>query len=110
MPNGMSKGGNVPEGIQTGSHARGVWCGMPPDDRGKKETRGKDDDKHQWWEEGCNGVAMDAINNQLGVAERQWTRDDDDDYDRDYVDDCSNDDNDDDRGGDRSRWRQGRER
>ena len=40
-------------------------------DRGKKEKRGEDDDKCQWCEEGCNGVAMDAINNQLGVAERQ---------------------------------------
>ncbi len=43
---------------------------------------------------------MDAIDNQLGVAERRWTRDDVDDYDWDYVDDCSDDDdNNDGRGG-----------
>jgi hypothetical protein len=43
---------------------------------------------------------MDAIDNQLGVAERQCTRDNDDDYDRNYVDNRSDDDHDDDgRGG-----------
>ena len=50
MPNGTSKGGNVSELIQTGSNEAGVTM-MLPDDRGKKEKRGKDDDKHQWWEE-----------------------------------------------------------
>ncbi len=43
---------------------------------------------------------MDAIDNQLGVAERRWTRDDNNDYDRDYVDDRGDDDdNNDGRGG-----------
>ena len=50
----------------------------PPDNRGKKGKRGEDDNEHQWWEERCNSVAMDAIDNQLGVTERQWTRDNND--------------------------------
>ncbi len=49
---------------------RGGATATPPDDRGKKEKRGEDDEKCQWWEEGCDGVAMDAMDNQLGAAER----------------------------------------
>ena len=78
MPNGTSKGENAPKLVQTGSHTRGVLIlgratAALPDNRGKKDKRGKDDDECQWWEEGCNGVAMDAINNQLGATERQLT-------------------------------------
>ena len=43
---------------------------------------------------------IDAIDNQLGTAERRCTRDDNDDYNRDYVDNPgNNDDEDDGRGG-----------
>jgi hypothetical protein len=38
---------------------------------------------------------MDAINNQLGAAERQWTKDVNDHYNLNYVDNCGNDDDDD---------------
>ena len=46
MPNGTSKGGNASELVQTGSDEGGATM-MPPDNRGKKETRGEDDNKHQ---------------------------------------------------------------
>ncbi len=109
MPNGTLKGGNASEPVQTGSDEGGATV-TPPDDRGEKEKRGEDDNERQWWEEGCDGVAMVAIHNQLGAAERRWTRDNDDDYDRDYVDDRGNDDDEDDGRGDWLRWRWGRER
>ena len=78
MPNGMSKGENAPETVQTGSRVQGVLIlggatATPPNNRGKKEKRGEDDDERQWWEEGCDSVAMDAIDNQLGATERQLT-------------------------------------
>ncbi len=50
MPNGTLKGGNASELVQTDSGEAGATV-MPPDDRGKKEKRGKDDNERQWWEE-----------------------------------------------------------
>ncbi len=50
MPNGVSKGGNASELVRTGSDKAGATV-TPPDDRGKKEKRGEDDNKRQWWEE-----------------------------------------------------------
>ncbi len=50
MPNGMLKGGNASELVQTGSNEAGATV-TPPDDRGEKEKRGKDDNEHRWWEE-----------------------------------------------------------
>ena len=73
-------------GATTTPPDKGGATATPPNDRGKKEKRGEDDDKRRWWEEGCDGVAMDTIVNQLGAAERRWTRDNDGDYNRDYVD------------------------
>ncbi len=50
MPNGTSKGGDASELVLTGSNEAGATV-TPPDNRGKKEKRGEDDDKHRWWEE-----------------------------------------------------------
>ena len=50
MPNGTSKGGNASELVRTGSDEAGATV-TPPDDRGKKEKRGEDDNERQWWEE-----------------------------------------------------------
>ncbi len=50
MPNGASKGGNASELVRTGSNEAGATV-TPPNDRGKKEKRGKDDDERRWWEE-----------------------------------------------------------
>ncbi len=50
MPNGTLEGGNASELVQTGSDKAGATV-TPLDDRGKKEKRGVDDDKRQWWEE-----------------------------------------------------------
>ncbi len=50
MPNGASKWGNLSELVRTGSNEAGATVTLP-DDRGKKEKRGKDDDKRLWWEE-----------------------------------------------------------
>ena len=88
---------------------KGGVTATPPNNRGKKEKRGEYDNKCRWWEEGCSGVAMDAINNQLGAAERQWTRDVNNYYNLDYVEDCGNDDDEDNGWGDRSRWQWRRE-
>ena len=50
MPNGTSKGGNASELVQTGSDEAGATV-TPPDDRGKKEKRGENDNECRWWEE-----------------------------------------------------------
>ncbi len=50
MPNGTSKEGNASKLVRTGSDKAGATV-TSPDDRGKKEKRGEDEDKHQWWEE-----------------------------------------------------------
>ncbi len=44
MPNGVSKGGNASKLVRTSSDKAGATV-TPPDDRGKKEKRGEDDDK-----------------------------------------------------------------
>ncbi len=44
MPNGTLKGGNMSELVRTGSNEVGATV-TPPDNRGKKEKRGKDDDE-----------------------------------------------------------------
>jgi hypothetical protein len=50
MLNATSKGGNVSELVRTSSNKAGATV-TQPDDRGKKEKRGEDDNKRRWWEE-----------------------------------------------------------
>ena len=36
--------------------------------QGQKEKRGEDDNERRWWEEGCDSVAMDAIQSTITRA------------------------------------------